>query len=229
MPVPSLIPQIIISRHYSRKQFPSTSMRSSSWRKLSGRMRLSPKLNVLFSYIAKEYAMMLTACSFASEVRAASDVSGRHQHDCVTARISGRQHTAEYRGYERLFPNRSWSAYTVTGSKRSEVLEWISDVPYTSHHKRIGEGRLDGTGKWLLERDEYRTWRSSSASKLLLLRGIRMSPHAIIGMNSCLTSYSYSWSRKNISRIDSHRFSLFDPDAREVGVFLLQSSREKPP
>ena len=145
---------------------------------------------------------MLTACSFASEVRAASDVSGRYPHDCIPAWKSNQQPAAEYgwyaaeyrkyaavyRGYENLFPKSSWPAHTATGSKRSEILDWISDVPYTSHHKRIGEGRLEGTGKWLLGRDEYRTWRSSSASKLLLLRGIRMSPNDFIRMNSRLTS-----------------------------------------
>ena len=171
------LPQITTSRQYSRKQFPTTSMRSSSWRKLSGGMPLSPKPNVLSGHIAKKYAiLMLTLYSFASEVSAASGVSERYQHDCVTARISNRQHTAEYRRYQRRFPEPQLvRSHTATGSKRSKILEWISDVPYTSHHKRISEGRLKGTGKWVFEREEYRTWRSSSASKLLLLRGIRTS------------------------------------------------------
>lgn len=64
----------------------------------------------------------------------------------------------------------------VTVSNRSQILEWISTIPYTSHHKRISEGRLDGTGEWLLAKKEYQDWRASSTSKLLLLRGIRKSP-----------------------------------------------------
>ncbi|KAI5794241.1 hypothetical protein FPQ18DRAFT_304644 [Pyronema domesticum] len=40
------------------------------------------------------------------------------------------------------------------------------------------EGRLEGTGKWLLERQDCRMWISSSISKLLLLQGIHKSPHA---------------------------------------------------
>ncbi|KAI5793675.1 hypothetical protein FPQ18DRAFT_291438 [Pyronema domesticum] len=56
-------------------------------------------------------------------------------------------------------------------SERSSILEWISTIPYPSHHKRISAGRLEGTGKWLFERQEYRMWISSSVSKLLLLRG----------------------------------------------------------
>jgi hypothetical protein len=67
---------------------------------------------------------------------------------------------------------------TLEGSRKSEILEWISKIPYTNHHKRISGGRLNSTGDWLFERTEYRAWRSSSASKLLLLQGIRKSPQA---------------------------------------------------
>ncbi|KAI5809190.1 hypothetical protein BZA77DRAFT_348058 [Pyronema omphalodes] len=57
-------------------------------------------------------------------------------------------------------------------SERSAILQWISDIPYISHHKRINEERLEGTGEWLFDRPEYEDWMSSSSSKLLLLRGI---------------------------------------------------------
>jgi len=64
----------------------------------------------------------------------------------------------------------------VTVPNRSEILGWTSRIPYTSHHKHISTERLDGTGEWLLKKNEYRKWRDSSASKLLLLRGIRKLP-----------------------------------------------------
>ncbi|KAI5786153.1 hypothetical protein FPQ18DRAFT_296304, partial [Pyronema domesticum] len=57
-------------------------------------------------------------------------------------------------------------------SERSSILKWISTIPYRSHHERINAERLEGTGMWVLERQDYRTWISSSVSKLLLLRGI---------------------------------------------------------
>ncbi|KAI5821054.1 hypothetical protein BZA77DRAFT_272589 [Pyronema omphalodes] len=56
-------------------------------------------------------------------------------------------------------------------SERSSILAWISNIPYKSHHDRINSRRLEGTGMWLLERDDYKAWISSSVSKLLLLRG----------------------------------------------------------
>jgi hypothetical protein len=64
-------------------------------------------------------------------------------------------------------------ADTVLESKRSEILRWISVIPYTEHHTRITAARLAGTGEWLFQKREYKEWLSSSVSKLLLLRGIR--------------------------------------------------------
>ncbi|KAI5817430.1 hypothetical protein BZA77DRAFT_386720 [Pyronema omphalodes] len=65
---------------------------------------------------------------------------------------------------------------------RSSILQWISTIPYISHHKRISEGRLAGTGEWLFDRPEYEEWITSSESKLLLLRGIpnRREPESIL-------------------------------------------------
>ncbi|KAF8428797.1 hypothetical protein EV426DRAFT_527835, partial [Tirmania nivea] len=55
--------------------------------------------------------------------------------------------------------------------RESEILQWISEIPYTEHHTHISKSRLGGTTDWLLKREEYRNWRAISASKLLLLRG----------------------------------------------------------
>ncbi|RPB22319.1 hypothetical protein L211DRAFT_333519 [Terfezia boudieri ATCC MYA-4762] len=57
-------------------------------------------------------------------------------------------------------------------NRKSEILQWISNIPYTEHHARISDGHLKGTDDWLFEREEYRNWQAISASKLLLLRGI---------------------------------------------------------
>ncbi|KAF8416300.1 hypothetical protein EV426DRAFT_686871, partial [Tirmania nivea] len=56
-------------------------------------------------------------------------------------------------------------------ARKSEILQWISEIPYTEHHTRISESRLNGTTDWLLKREEYWNWQATSASKLLLLRG----------------------------------------------------------
>ncbi|RPB05437.1 hypothetical protein L873DRAFT_1663125, partial [Choiromyces venosus 120613-1] len=46
--------------------------------------------------------------------------------------------------------------------------------------------RLNGTGEWLLGRKEYRDWRSSSPSMLLLLRGIHEMPNSSKVVDSLL-------------------------------------------
>jgi len=86
---------------------------------------------------------------------------------------------------------------------RTEILEWISTVPYTNHHKRISDDRLEGTGEWILKKEKYHTWRASSKSMLLLLRGIRKSPLSSTGRRTLLISSS-SWSRQNVHCITGH-------------------------
>ena len=68
--------------------------------------------------------------------------------------------------------------------ERTEILEWISTVPYTNHHKRISDDRLEGTGEWILKKEKYRTWRASTNSILLLLRGIRKCTRSSAGAHS---------------------------------------------
>jgi len=64
-------------------------------------------------------------------------------------------------------------AHTLLESRRSEILEWVSATPYTEHHTRISATRLEETGEWLFQKEEYQDWVSSGTSKLLLLRDIR--------------------------------------------------------
>lgn len=43
------------------------------------------------------------------------------------------------------------------------------------HHKRAKQGRLDHSGQWLLEGNEYQNWRKESSTSLFWLLGIRES------------------------------------------------------
>ena len=130
---PLMLSQITTSRQYSRERFPTTSMRSSSWRKLLDRMPLSPKLNVLLCHTAKKHRhAMLTLCSFTSWVRGAPNAVGRYQHDNVTAWTSNRQHATKTRRYEsalayKNFPNRGWSTDTYCGRVR-EIRDPRMDI-----------------------------------------------------------------------------------------------------
>jgi hypothetical protein len=96
-----------------------------------------------------------------------------------------------------LNPGLPQRTHPVAASRKFEIFAWISTLPYTSHHRRINEQRLEGTGTWLFDKKEYCDWRDSSTSKLLLLRGIRKS-QLMLDLNSCLMDLFSSWGWKNL-------------------------------
>ncbi|KAK8088520.1 hypothetical protein PG997_003481 [Apiospora hydei] len=55
---------------------------------------------------------------------------------------------------------------------RVKILRAISTIPYTTHHKVASQGRLPGSGQWLLNKEVYTSWRASSSSSVLWLHGI---------------------------------------------------------
>jgi hypothetical protein len=61
----------------------------------------------------------------------------------------------------------------ASDARRSEVMYWASRVPYEQAHRSARVGRTPDTGLWLLAHERFREWRSSSASMILWLHGIR--------------------------------------------------------
>ncbi|KAK8055731.1 hypothetical protein PG993_000958 [Apiospora rasikravindrae] len=55
---------------------------------------------------------------------------------------------------------------------RVKILRAISTIPYATHHKVASQGRLPGSGQWLLNKEVYTAWRASSSSSVLWLHGI---------------------------------------------------------
>ncbi|KAF8246554.1 hypothetical protein K440DRAFT_602223, partial [Wilcoxina mikolae CBS 423.85] len=59
------------------------------------------------------------------------------------------------------------------GEKRSKVIKWLCTAMHESRHIDIQAERKYGTGKWLLETDEFKQWKEGKAkSRLLWGRGI---------------------------------------------------------
>ncbi|KAL7270204.1 hypothetical protein RUND412_007099, partial [Rhizina undulata] len=56
--------------------------------------------------------------------------------------------------------------------ERSKILEWLSRVPFENHHFFIRPFRQDATGKWLLQKRDFISWKDSSSSSILWLHGI---------------------------------------------------------
>lgn len=60
----------------------------------------------------------------------------------------------------------------LTDMERQCVLNWVSDLPFSHSHETNKSMRIDGTGRWLTERERFRNWNDSDSSALLWLHGI---------------------------------------------------------
>ena len=64
----------------------------------------------------------------------------------------------------------------VGAKRRTEILQWISAIPYEDNHNTACTGHTNGTGEWLLRHDTYTKWRTSRSRNILWLYGIRKRP-----------------------------------------------------
>ena len=54
-----------------------------------------------------------------------------------------------------------WNNYTITDG-RSQLLTWLSPLEPSLRHQDIRERRVRGVGEWLLQTEEFRSWRAGS-------------------------------------------------------------------
>ncbi|KAF4999983.1 hypothetical protein FDECE_11331 [Fusarium decemcellulare] len=52
--------------------------------------------------------------------------------------------------------------------EKNKTFRAISDIPFRSHHAAIHEERTEGTCGWVLEREEFKDWKSSESSVAVL-------------------------------------------------------------
>ncbi|KAM0481785.1 hypothetical protein ACHAPX_003111 [Trichoderma viride] len=55
---------------------------------------------------------------------------------------------------------------------RTQILKAISTIPYGVHHKTASKGRLEGSGRRILNKSTFSDWRKKSNSSVLWLHGI---------------------------------------------------------
>ncbi|KAL8831331.1 MAG: hypothetical protein Q9191_000918 [Dirinaria sp. TL-2023a] len=72
----------------------------------------------------------------------------------------------------RLSVQEEKSTRVMEATKYRDLLVWLSNVNYSCHHQFHSDSRLEGTGEWLSENDNYIDWRSSSISAIMILHGI---------------------------------------------------------
>ena len=56
-------------------------------------------------------------------------------------------------------------------SERISMLEWISPIQFGKHHDNVKDNRTPGTGKWILNHEEFRVWEQKKSSVLFWLQG----------------------------------------------------------
>ncbi|KAJ5657785.1 uncharacterized protein N7484_001434 [Penicillium longicatenatum] len=59
----------------------------------------------------------------------------------------------------------------VDQQERIRLLEWISPIQFGAHHDEFNEKRTPETGEWLVEHDDFTTWREKDSSVLFWLQG----------------------------------------------------------
>ena len=84
---------------------------------------------------------------------------------------------------KRLADHSSTSTKILEESQHLQLLQWLSPVPFSSHHKRHFESRIPGSGQWLLNHDQYLHWRNTSSSSIFLLHGIMGSGKTSLASN----------------------------------------------
>ena len=61
----------------------------------------------------------------------------------------------------------SYTAISVSNNvtvadDRSNILAWLSPLDPRSRHQDIQDRRVENTGEWLLETEEFRSWHAGS-------------------------------------------------------------------
>lgn len=57
--------------------------------------------------------------------------------------------------------------------KDTELLDWLSDLPFEKHHRKIQSRRTNGTCEWILQQQEFQDWRDRPQTSTLWLHGSR--------------------------------------------------------
>ena len=65
---------------------------------------------------------------------------------------------------------------SVGKARRTQILQWISPIPYEDDHNTACDGHTSGTGEWLLEHQTYSNWKTSKGGTILWLNGMREKP-----------------------------------------------------
>ncbi|KAI0202878.1 ankyrin repeat-containing domain protein [Astrocystis sublimbata] len=60
----------------------------------------------------------------------------------------------------------------VEATKHAQLVHWLSKIPVSAHHMLRSDERIPGSARWMFDHQDFKTWRNSSSSSILLLHGI---------------------------------------------------------
>ncbi|CAG8020378.1 unnamed protein product [Penicillium olsonii] len=91
----------------------------------------------------------------------------------------------------------------IDAREERELLEWISPIPYGTHHRVRVETRTPDTCDWLLEHKKFSEWIDHGSSAILWLRGL--STLSTVAISHFHDANCLSWNRENIPYLQSYR------------------------
>ena len=56
-------------------------------------------------------------------------------------------------------------------TERLDIIQWLSPLPYKTHHEQTRKDILSGTGTWFLQEQQLLEWQVSSSSSIMWLHG----------------------------------------------------------
>ena len=62
----------------------------------------------------------------------------------------------------------------ITLEKQRKILDWLSTENYSTRHKELRKTRIENSGKWFLNSNEFTSWSDGTGHGCLLCMGIRL-------------------------------------------------------
>lgn len=94
-----------------------------------------------------------------------------NNHEASTQRLQTLLHSLEA-PIIRMMGSTEYFEQSVRKEEQARLLRWLSTVPCRRQHTEIHRHTVPGTGSWLLQHQDFKSWLNSSSSQVLWLHGI---------------------------------------------------------
>ncbi|KAL9607780.1 MAG: hypothetical protein Q9167_007337 [Letrouitia subvulpina] len=116
----------------------------------------------------------------------------------------------------------------LQSEKRKAISEWISKIAYYSYHREMKARVLPETGRWFLERQEFRNWIGCKQSSLLWLKGNGMFLYTYYSNGHIVTVKLISGNRENEFNVSYHITSVAQAKSTGDSTCVVEKFLQKP-